>query len=136
LHALVPLVSPPMGRRRVRSLVTIAVSAALLTVTACTGDDSPSADPTDPAAPQSRPPLTAGAPDEAELGAGWDEAPDGPPPKPDADLSDEELAKFLRTRASAPNGAEMCTPADVKALFSGFDMAAGHRYTTLVVTNT
>src|SRR5690606_39961499 len=123
LHALVPLVSPPMGRRRVRSLMTIALSAALLTVTACTGDDSPSADPTEPAAPQSQPPLTAGVPDEAELGSGWDEAPDGPPPKPDADLSDDELAKLLRTRASAADGAEMCAPADVKAQLSGFDMA-------------
>lgn len=117
-----------MGRLRVRSLATVALSAALLTMTACTGDES--------AAPQSQPPLTAGAPEESELGSGWDEAPDGPPAKPDADLSDDELTQLLRTRASATDGAEMCTPTDVKALFSGFDMAAGHRYTTLVVTNT
>lgn len=118
---------------RVRHLFTVAVAAALLAATACTGDDSPAPDS---AAPGSQPPLTAGAPDESELGAGWDEQPDGPPPTPDAGLSDAEVADLLRTRASAADGAEMCGPTDVTAKLSGFDLALGHRYTSLVVTNT
>jgi hypothetical protein len=107
----------------------------MLTLTACQGGD-----PAEPARKATltptHPPLTAGAPSETELSPGWDEAPDGPAPTPDANLPDAALTALLRTRGSSTDGAESCGPAEVTARLSGVDAALGHRYTSLVVANT
>jgi hypothetical protein len=87
-------------------------------------------------APPTQPPLSAGPPSESELAPGWDETPDGPAPTPDTDLSDAALRALLRTRGSSTGGDESCGPEDVTARLSGVDAALGHRYTSLVVTNT
>jgi hypothetical protein len=83
-----------------------------------------------------QPPLSAGPPSESELSPGWDETPDGPSPTPDAALSDAALTRLLRTRASDADADGRCGPDDVSAVLSGFDVGLGHRYTSLVVTNT
>jgi hypothetical protein len=83
-----------------------------------------------------QPPLSAGTPGESELSPGWDEAPDGAAPTPDVDLPDAALTALLRTRGSSVVGDESCGPAEVTARLSGVDAALGHRYTSLVVTNT
>jgi len=83
----------------------------------------------------SQPPVTAGEPTETELPPGWDEKPDGPSPTPDGDLDDAALKALLRTRSTASDGPDHCGPQDVRAQLSGFDAAAGHRYTSLVVRN-
>jgi hypothetical protein len=104
-----------------------------LALTACGTDDS-----TPPAARAvpTQPPLSAGPPSESELGPGWDETPDGPAPTPDAELSEAALTALLRTRGSSKDGDESCGPGDVSARLSGVEAALGHRYTSLVVTNT
>ena len=113
----------------------IVLTATLLALSACgTGD---SAEPARQATPTpTQPPLTAGTPSESELSPGWDETPDGPAPTPDADLPDAALTALLRTRGSSAEGDESCGPGDVSARLSGVDAALGHRYTSLVVTNT
>ncbi|WP_110240283.1 DUF4232 domain-containing protein [Nocardioides gilvus] len=113
--------------------LTAALTGAVLALSACGADESPAAESTPTV---SEPPTTAGAPDESELAPGWDEAPDGPAPTADADLSDAALKKLLRTRSSAGNSADSCGPDDVTAQLSGIDVALGHRYTSLVVKNT
>ena len=113
----------------------IVLTAALLALSACgTGE---SVEPARQATlSPTQPPLTAGTPSESELSPGWDETPDGPAPTPDADLSDAALTALLRTRGSVADGDESCGPGDVTARLSGVDVALGHRYTSLVVTNT
>ena len=83
----------------------------------------------------SQPPLSAGPPDETELSPGWDEQPDGPSPTPDAKLDAAALKALLRTRASGSAGTDRCRPDEVDARLAGFDAAAGHRYTSIVVRN-
>lgn len=80
-------------------------------------------------------PATAGPPSEAELGAGWDERPDGPPPVPDQELDDEALRELLRTGASDPDAPDRCRPDALTARLEGFDIALGHRFTFLRLTN-
>lgn len=119
--------------RRPRCCRAAAALGALLVLTACQSGDS--AGPTG-TAPATQPPLSAGPPSEAELSPGWDQTPDGPAPTPDADLPDSALTALLRTRGSSSGDGESCGPEDVTARLSGVDAALGHRYTTLVVTNT
>lgn len=108
--------------------------AAVLTLSAC--EASSTTAPTSAATPSSTtPPLSAGPPSEAELSPGWADSPDGPAPTPDADLSDAALTAVLRTRSSSPNREESCGPAEVTARLSRVDAALGHRYTSLIVTN-
>lgn len=122
--------STPYGRL-VHGVAAVGLAAVLVVVLAgCTDDGSPSAEP------RPQPPLTAGTPAESEVPAGWDEASDGPPPTPDADLSDDDLRALLRTRSSAADAPDACAPEGVDLRLAGFDMALGHRYTSLVVTNT
>lgn len=121
-------------------LTTAALGGALgtvLAVSACGADPSAARGgaATASSAPTVAPPLTAGPPAESELPPGWDQAPDGPAPTPDGDLSDAALRKLLRTRASSVDGDDRCGPGDVSARLSGFDAGLGHRYTELVVTN-
>jgi hypothetical protein len=82
------------------------------------------------------PPLSAGPPSEGELPPGHDQSPDGDPPRPDEELTAAELTALLRTRAADGADGGACGPADVTAALSGFDAALGHRYTSLVLTNT
>jgi hypothetical protein len=111
------------------------VLGAVLALSACeTGD---SAEPAGPATSSpTQPPLTAGPPSESEISPGWDQTPDGPSPTADDDLPDTALTALLRTRGSSADGDESCGPVDVAARLSGIDLALGHRYTSLVVTNT
>lgn len=123
--------------RRPSSVLTAATLAAALPLSACGADVSATpgrADESTTPSP-SQPPLSAGPPSESELAPGWDESPDGPAPTPDGDLSDRALTRLLRTRASSADGGARCGPADVTALLSGLDVALGHRFTSLVVTN-
>jgi hypothetical protein len=93
-------------------------------------------------------PLAGGAPSHGEPGPsspavyaetgpppGWDQPPDGPPPIPDSELSQDELAALVRTQASGPLVADACQPDQVELSLRGFDAAAGNRYTSLVVRN-
>lgn len=86
--------------------------------------------------PASEPPLSAGPPDETELSPGWDQQPDGPSPTADARLDGAALRALLRTRSSAPGGGDRCSPGDVSVRLAGFDVALGHRYTAIRITNT
>lgn len=109
-----------------------------LAVTGCSPDGRSSSEPTPGSAPTTpaAPPPTAGPTSEAELSPGWDETPDGPSPTPDADLTVADLKALLRTRASSPGRSERCRADEVAAVLSGLDVAMGHRYTSLVLTNT
>ena len=109
--------------------------STVLAAGACGADDA-AAPAEAPTSSPPAPPLSAGAPSESELPPGWDESPDGPAPAADADLSDAELTALLRTRSSATDDHDSCGPAEVTARLSGIDAALGHRYTSLVVTNT
>lgn len=120
---------------RGRVVLAIPVSGVLLALGACGGGDVAASDRPD-ARSSTQPPLTADAPSEAEVPADLDESPDGPPPTPDDDLTDADLTALLRTRGSATDDPEKCGTADVAARLSGADAALGHRYTSLVVTNT
>lgn len=123
-----------MSERGRRCALTVAVVAALA-LSACESGGSEPPVGTAESAPV-QPPLSAGPPSESELSPGWDEASDGPSPTPDADLSDAALTALLRTRSSSAQGDESCGPGEVTARLSGVDAALGHRYTSLVVTNT
>lgn len=131
-----------MGARDRRLRVAAGTAAlALLPLAGCgdgAGDaaTSTASDSQSSAAVASQPPLSASPPSETELSPGWDASPDGPAPTPDAKLGDAALKALLRTRATASDGPEQCGPRDVRAQLVGFDAAAGHRYTSLVVRNT
>jgi len=118
-----------------RCVLAAVVLGAALALSACQASDVDQPAETAVRSP-TQPPLTAGAPSESEISPGWDEAPDGPAPTPDAELPDAALTALLRTRGSSTAGAESCGPADVAARLSGVDAALGHRYTSLVVRNT
>jgi len=81
-------------------------------------------------------PETRGEPHESELPATWDERPDGPAPTPADQLDARALHALLRTRAEQAATATTCAPDDVELALAGFDVATGHRYTSVVVTNT
>ncbi|WP_418060455.1 DUF4232 domain-containing protein [Pimelobacter simplex] len=108
-----------------RALGFLGVLTALPVLTACTGE--PEAAPAEPG-------VTTAAPGHEELAPGWDESPDGAAPTPDEELDDAALSALLRTRATA-SGAEHCTPDRVAVTLEGFDQAAGHRYSRVVVRN-
>ncbi|WP_182379143.1 DUF4232 domain-containing protein [Nocardioides sp. WS12] len=116
-----------------------AASACLLALTfgGCSADSSdpeatPSSPGTTPAAPDA--PAESASPGFEDVPADADESPDGPPPVPDAELTDEDLIALLRTRATV-GSTEHCRPDQVRAVLSGFDMAAGHRATRITVHN-
>lgn len=119
-------------RRRLPRLVGSAL--ATLVLLGAIGCGTESARPSSGEAPPA-PPLSAGAPGEEELAPGWDESPDGAPPAPAQELSDDALLRLLRTRASAAAGPRTCDPEAVEASLVGFDAALGHRYTSLRVRN-
>ena len=85
--------------------------------------------------PGSAPTSTSAPAPVDELPPGWDESPDGPPPEPDDALDDDELRALLRTRASAAATPAHCRADDVQGSLVGSDAAAGHRYSTIVLTN-
>ncbi|WP_182111239.1 DUF4232 domain-containing protein [Actinotalea sp. JY-7876] len=89
----------------------------------------------DPPAPSARPPATAAPPTEGDLPPGWDEAPDSPV-VPDHELSQADVDALLRVTATGPQDATTCDGNAVTYELTGFDAALGHRYATLVVTNT
>lgn len=70
-----------------------------------------------------------------EVSPGFDESPDGEPPVPDDQLDDAALTALLRTRATA-SGPDHCTADQVAVTLEGYDQAAGHRYSRVVVRNT
>lgn len=93
------------------------------------------ADRTPDTAPATDPPPTAGLPAESDLSPGWDESPDEAL-VPDEELSDAAARELLRTGAEVADAGDRCGADEVSAEFQGFDMAAGHRFTWLRVTNT
>jgi hypothetical protein len=102
---------------------------ALVCLTGCSGE-------ADPVAPPPGEPVGTTAPAGLdEVSPGFDESPDGPPPVPDDELDDAALTALLRTRATA-SGAEHCTADQVAVTLEGYDQAAGHRYSRVVVRNT
>lgn len=125
------------GERRLRAAAGTA-ALALLPLAGCGGGGAATSTASDPqpAAVASTPPLSASPPSETELSPGWDQSPDGPSPTPDSALDDAALKALLRTRATASDGSGQCGAQDVRAQLVGFDAAAGHRYTSLVVRNT
>lgn len=80
-------------------------------------------------------PQSVGEPSEAELGSGWDQATVSPVPEPSSLDADQRLA-LLRLGATAQGGADSCGADDVALFLRGFDVAMGHRYSHLMVTNT
>lgn len=108
-----------------RRAAAAAVVGVLAAVAGCTGSG-------DEATPI--PPTAVPSPSEGELGPGWDESPDAPV-TPDAGLSDADLVELLRIPATAPAGAEACTPADLTLELGAGDAAMGHRYSAIVATN-
>jgi len=60
---------------------------------------------------------------------------DDPPPVPGERLDDATLVDLLRSRSSVVDAPERCTPGEVSARLVGFDMALGHRFSTLRVRN-
>lgn len=70
-----------------------------------------------------------------EVPPGFDESPDGTPPVADDALDDAALISLLRTRASARSSADHCGPEQVAVTLDGYDAAAGHRYSRIVVRN-
>jgi len=121
------------SRRRGPAAATVAL-AALVSLAGCGSSVDPAMPVPGPTI--SQPPLTAGPPNEEDLAPGWDDPPDGPSPTPDARLGDDALTALLRTRSSALAGSAGCGPDDVSARLDGFDVALGHRYTGIRVTNT
>jgi len=104
----------------------LGLAALLVALTACTSE---------PEAARAEPGATTAEPGYEELSPGWDESPDGPAPVPDAELDDAALTALLRTRATA-SGAGHCAADQVALTLEGFDQAAGHRYSRVVVRNT
>jgi len=119
--------------------VAAAVTMGVLAVAALAGcgDTNVAVTAPDPSVTPSTstPPLSASPPSETELSPGWDQKPDGPAPTPDGDLDAAALKALLRTRSTAADGPDHCGPQDVRAQLVGFDAAAGHRYTSLMVRN-
>lgn len=62
--------------------------------------------------------------------------PDGPPPTPDDQLTDADLADLIRSAASAPSTPESCSGAEVQISLTDSEAITGHRYAQLVATNT
>lgn len=130
------------GLRRVAPVVKLlgaAASACLLVLAGgCSVDSSdPGATPPSPGTTPTAaatPGLSASAGYE-ELSPNWDESPDGPPPVPDSELDGLALVDLLRTRATVRSEPRSCRPEQVVVSLAGFDAAAGHRYTTIVVRN-
>lgn len=128
-------------RRAPTAAAPAAVLAAVLILGGCAGEDvtappETAASPEAVSRPTTSPPMSAGPPHETELSPGWDQSPDGPSPTPDSRLSDVELTRLLRTRASDTGDPASCGADEVTARLSGMDAALGHRYTSLVVENT
>ncbi|MFJ9315280.1 DUF4232 domain-containing protein [Pimelobacter simplex] len=113
-------------KRALGSLAVLTALTALTALSACTSDPAPGAVP--------EPEATTAAPGFEELSPGWDESPDGPAPTPDDRLDDAALTALLRTRATA-SGADHCTAGQVTVTLEGYDQAAGHRYSRVVVRN-
>lgn len=131
---MIPQRRPPVRSRFGTRLVALMLLAA---TAACASDDEPvSVESAAPVSPPPTPPLTAGPPSEEDLAPGWDEPGDGPSPEPIERLSEDELRRLLRTRASVPTTADSCGSGEVEAALVGFDVALGHRYTSLKVRNT
>ncbi|WGY02744.1 DUF4232 domain-containing protein [Nocardioides sp. QY071] len=119
-----------------RVLGSLAFAAVLSVLSACTLEPGAEADPVPGTtrAPVPEPSATTAAPGHEELAPGWDESPDGPTPTPDVELDDAALTALLRTLATAA-GPDHCTADRVAVTLEGFDQAAGHRYSRLVVRN-
>lgn len=110
----------------------------VLGLTGCSGEpdrEPRSAPASGSAATPQGPDDTTAAAGHDELPPGWDESPDGAPPIPDAELDGFALIDLLRTRATVRAEPRSCRPDQVVASLVGFDAAAGHRYTTIVVRN-
>ncbi len=84
--------------------------------------------------PITEPSATTAVPGHEELAPGWDESPDGEPPTPDNQLDAVALTALLRTRATA-SGPGHCAAEHVAVTLEGYDQAAGHRYSRIVVRN-
>lgn len=125
---------------------TVAVVAALVALVAWwamgrgdagTGSDQPRstgvASPTVTASPDA--PQSVGEPSEGELGSGWDQATLSPVPEPSS-LDADQRSALLRLDATAQQSDGSCTADDVAFFLRGFDVAMGHRYSHLMVTNT
>lgn len=122
----------------VRLLGATAACLFLLTVSGC-GAEDPDPVPGSTAAgttPSVEATLGQTAPPGYdELPPDADASPDGPPPEPDDGLSADELTALLRTTASVQASGAHCGPEQVEVALVGFDMAAGHRFTSLSVRN-
>lgn len=125
---------PFLNRRSSRCAMAtrLMTAGALVALAACGQEGSPSGTPAAPTSSASGP--SSGVPT-GEPSPGWDESPDGTPPVPDAGLSDAEVTTLLRTQGPTA-GAEACGPDDVSVSLEGFDVAAGSRFSSVVVTNT
>ncbi|MCG8151284.1 DUF4232 domain-containing protein, partial [Pimelobacter simplex] len=110
----------------------LGILAALTALTALAGLSGCTSDPAPDAVPE--PGLTTAPPGHEELSPGWDESPDEPAPTPDDRLDDAALTALLRTRATA-SGADHCAAGQVTVTLEGYDQAAGHRYSRVVVRN-
>ncbi|WP_082031677.1 DUF4232 domain-containing protein [Actinomyces polynesiensis] len=91
------------------------------------------ASPTTVASPDA--PQSVGEPSEGELGSGWDQATVSPVPEPSG-LDADQRSALLRLGATAQQSDGSCSADDVAFLLRGFDVAMGHRYSHLMVTNT
>ncbi|WP_157674254.1 DUF4232 domain-containing protein [Agrococcus carbonis] len=126
-----PIPHPPARRA---GLLAIGAAASL----AVTGCIAPPPEPTpSPVAVEPAPdadPTAAPEPHESELPPGFDSPPDSVA-EPDASLTADELAALLRVPATGAVRPETCEPEDVEVVLSGYDVAAGSRFSTLRVTN-
>ncbi|GAA4079734.1 DUF4232 domain-containing protein [Nocardioides kongjuensis] len=102
----------------------------LLALSGCSGEAEPGA-----RTPTGEPDGTTAPPGLDEVSPGFDESPDGEPPVPDDQLEDAALTALLRTRATAYGG-DHCAAEQVEVSLEGYDQAAGHRYSRVVVRNT
>lgn len=122
----------------VRLLGAAAAFLLMATISGCSAEE-PDPGP-DSAADGAKPSRGAtlgqtAPPGHEELAPDVDESPDGPPPKRDDALSADELTALLRTTASVRASGAHCGPDQVEVTLVGFDMAAGHRFTSLSVRN-
>jgi hypothetical protein len=109
----------------------------LLALSGCSGESGRSGEPAPPGtgAPTVEPEGTTAPAGLDEVPPRYYESPDGEPPVPDDELDDAALTALLRTRATA-SGAEHCAADQVAVTLEGYDQAAGHRYSRVVVRNT
>ncbi len=115
-----------------RRLLGTLVLASALPLSGCGEQADPVADAPPPVTEPSATTASAGL---EEVPPGFDERPDGPSPTPDAALDDAALTALLRTRASVRAGERSCRPDQVRASLEGYDQAAGHRITQVVLRN-